>query len=328
MLIYRRLHGTLAAEFIAECALEDVVDKIFVDEAVNELHTIQDMLRWAVSRFSAANIWYGHGTDNPWDEAVQLVLPSLYLPLDIPEDMRTARLTSSEKHRIVERVIRRVNERIPVAYLTNKAWFCGHEFYVDERVLVPRSPIGELINNQFAGLINHKPQHILDMCTGSGCIAIALAAALPTAHVEGWDISEAALAVARDNAAEQGVAVTFRHADLLNPPAEPLEMDLLVSNPPYVTDSERKDMERHVLDYEPETALFVPDTDALRFYRALARLAAERLVPGGYVAVEINRAYGAETAQLFASAGLSSTTVHQDAFGCDRFVSAQKPPIA
>lgn len=114
------------------------MDKIFVDEAVSELHTIQDMLRWAVSRFSAANIWYGHGTDNPWDEAVQLVLPSLYLPLDIPEDMRTARLTSSEKHRIVERVIRRINERIPVAYLTNKAWFCGHEFYVDERVLVPR----------------------------------------------------------------------------------------------------------------------------------------------------------------------------------------------
>ncbi len=97
------------------------MDKIFVDEAVNELQTIQDMLRWSVSRFSAANIWYGHGTDNPWDEAVQLVLPSLYLPLDIPEDMRTARLTSSEKHRIVERVIRRVNERIPVAYLTNKA---------------------------------------------------------------------------------------------------------------------------------------------------------------------------------------------------------------
>lgn len=149
------------------------MDKIFVDEAVNELQTIQDMLRWSVSRFSAANIWYGHGTDNPWDEAVQLVLPSLYLPLDIPEDMRTARLTSSEKHRIVERVIRRVNERIPVAYLTNKAWFCGHEFYVDERVLVPRSPIGELINNKFAGLISKQPQHILDMCT------VAAASPLP-----------------------------------------------------------------------------------------------------------------------------------------------------
>lgn len=121
MLIYRRLRGKLAAEFNTSMPLEEYVDKIFVDEAVSELHTIQDMLRWAVSRFSAANIWYGHGTDNPWDEAVQLVLPSLYLPLDIPEDMRTARLTSSERHRIVERVIRRVNERIPVAYLTNKA---------------------------------------------------------------------------------------------------------------------------------------------------------------------------------------------------------------
>ncbi len=155
------------------------MDKIFVDEAVNELQTIQDMLRWSVSRFSAANIWYGHGTDNPWDEAVQLVLPSLYLPLDIPEDMRTARLTSSEKHRIVERVIRRVNERIPVAYLTNKAWFCGHEFYVDERVLVPRSPIGELINNKFAGLISKQPQHILDMCTGSGLHRHCLCLCLP-----------------------------------------------------------------------------------------------------------------------------------------------------
>lgn len=133
------------------------MDKIFVDEAVNELHTIQDMLRWAVSRFSAAGIWYGHGTDNPWDEAVQLVLPSLWLPLDIPEDMRNARLTASERLLIVERVIRRVNERIPVAYLTNKAWFCGHEFFVDERVLVPRSPIGELIENRFAGLVSTPP---------------------------------------------------------------------------------------------------------------------------------------------------------------------------
>ena len=172
----RPLHGKLTA-VITERPVEGNVDKIFVDEAVNELHTIQDMLRWAVSRFAAANIWYGHGTDNPRDEAVQLVLPTLYLPLDIPEEMRNARLTSSERHRIVERVIRRVNERIPVAYLTNKARFCGHEFYVDERVLVPRSPIGELINSRFAGLLNDSPRHITDMCTGSACIAIACARA-------------------------------------------------------------------------------------------------------------------------------------------------------
>ena len=242
MLIYRRLHGTLAAEFIAECALEDVVDKIFVDEAVNELHTIQDMLRWAVSRFSAANIWYGHGTDNPWDEAVQLVLPSLYLPLDIPEDMR-----------IVERVIRRVNERIPVAYLTNKAWFCGHEFYVDERVLVPRSPIGELINNQFAGLINHKPQHILDMCTGSGCIAIACAYAFPEAEVDAVDISPDALAVAEHNVESHGLIhhVTPIRSDLFRDLPK-LQYDLIVTNPPYVDEEDMADLPE---EYEHEPVL-------------------------------------------------------------------------
>lgn len=169
-----------------------------------------------------------------------------------------------------------------------------------------------------------RPLQVVDGGTGSGCIAIALAAALPEAHVEAWDISEAALAVARKNAEEQGVKVNFRHADLLNPPAEPRKIDLLISNPPYVTDDERKDMEHHVLDYEPETALFVPNDDALRFYRALASLAASRLAPGGTVAVEINRAFGRETAQLFTDAGLQAATIHQDAFGCDRFVSAKK----
>jgi ribosomal protein L3 glutamine methyltransferase len=159
-----KLSNMLVACAIALCLMEKTLDKIFVDEAVSELHTITDMLRWTVSRLNAANVYYGHGTDNAWDEAVQLVLPSVFLPLDIPEDMRSARLTSSERHRIVERVIRRVNERIPVAYLTNKAWFCGMEFYVDERVLVPRSPIGELIDNRFSGILQTRPQHILDMC--------------------------------------------------------------------------------------------------------------------------------------------------------------------
>jgi len=130
---------------------------------------------------------------------------SLFLPLDIPEEMRTTRLTSSERHRIVERVIRRVNERIPVAYLTNKAWFCGMEFYVDERVLVPRSPIGELINNHFSPLLSHPPRHILDLCTGSGCIAIACGYAFPDAEVDAVDISADVLAVAEHNIQAHGV---------------------------------------------------------------------------------------------------------------------------
>ena len=243
------------------------MDKIFVDEAVNELHTIQDMLRWSVSRFSAANIWYGHGTDNPWDEAVQLVLPSLYLPLDIPEDMRTARLTSSEKHRIVERVIRRVNERIPVAYLTNKAWFCGHEFYVDERVLVPRSPIGELINNHFDGLIGHQPQHILDMCTGSGCIAIACAYAFPEAEVDAVDISTDALAVTEHNIEEHGL---IHHVT-------PIRSDLF-----------REDMSDLPNEYrhEPELGL-ASGSDGLKLTRRILACAPDYLTDDGVLICEV-----------------------------------------
>ena len=116
------------------------MDRIFIDEAVKELITIQDIIRWAVSRFNDAGIFYGHGTDNAWDEAVQLILPTLHLPLDIDPQIRHARLLTSERQTLVELIVRRVNERIPAAYLTNKAWFAGVEFFVDERVLVPRSP--------------------------------------------------------------------------------------------------------------------------------------------------------------------------------------------
>lgn len=267
-------------------ALEEYVDKIFVDEAVNELQTIQDMLRWSVSRFSAANIWYGHGTDNPWDEAVQLVLPSLYLPLDIPEDMRTARLTSSEKHRIVERVIRRVNERIPVAYLTNKAWFCGHEFYVDERVLVPRSPIGELINNKFAGLISKQPQHILDMCTGSGCIAIACAYAFPEAEVDAVDISPDALAVAEQNIEEHGLIhnVIPIRSDLFRDLPK-VQYDLIVTNPPYVDAEDMSDLPNEYR-HEPELGL-ASGTDGLKLTRRILGNAADYLADDGVLICEV-----------------------------------------
>lgn len=262
------------------------MDKIFVEEAVNELHTIQDMLRWAVSRFSAAELWYGHGTDNPWDEAVQLVLPTLYLPLDIPEDMRTARLTTSEKQLIVERVIRRVNERVPVAYLTNKAWFCGHEFYVDERVLVPRSPIGELINNHFSGLIHQRPQHILDMCTGSGCIAIACAYAFPEAEVDAIDVSVDALAVAEFNIEEHGMIhnVTPICSDLFRD-APKLQYDLIVTNPPYVDEEDIADMpsEYH---HEPELGLG-SGSDGLYLTRRILGCAPDYLSDNGVLICEV-----------------------------------------
>ncbi len=262
------------------------MDKIFVDEAVSELHTIQDMIRWTVSRLNAANVYYGHGTDNPWDEAVQLVLPSVFLPLDIPEDMHNARLTSSERHRIVERVIRRVNERVPVAYLTNKAWFCGMEFYVDERVLVPRSPIGELINNRFSGILRDKPQHILDMCTGSGCIAIACAYAYPETEVDAVDISPDALAVAEQNIEAHGIEhwVTPIRSDLFRD-LPPLQYDLIVTNPPYVDEDDMSDLPQEYR-HEPELGL-ASGSDGLKLTRRILSCAPDYLTEDGVLICEV-----------------------------------------
>lgn len=262
------------------------MDKIFVDEAVVELHTIQDMLRWVISRFNAANIYYGHGTDNYWDEALQLVLPSLFLPLDIPQQLWVSRLTLSERHRIVERVLRRVNEHIPVAYLINKAWFCGHEFYVDERVLIPRSPIGELINKHFAGIIDYEPVTILDMCTGSGCIAIACAYQFPQAQIDAVDISADALAVAEQNIAAHGFyerIVPIRSDLFLNMPM--IKYDLIVTNPPYV---DAEDMSDLPAEYrvEPKLAL-AAGSDGLKFVRRILANASRFLTDNGVLICEV-----------------------------------------
>lgn len=247
------------------------MEKFFVEEAVNDLHTIQDILRWTISRFSAANIWYGHGTDNPWDEAVQLVLPSLHLPVDLPENMRFSRLTKSERQLIIDRVTRRVYERIPVAYLTHQAWFCGHEFYVDERVLVPRSPIGELINQRFSGLISHTPERILDLCTGSGCIAISCAYAFPAAEVDAADISADALAVAEYNIQQHGMLqqVTPLHSDLFDQLAG-VKYDLIVTNPPYV-DAEGMDDLPDEYRHEPALGLAAGQDGLVLVNRMLAQ---------------------------------------------------------
>ncbi|KAB7713874.1 50S ribosomal protein L3 N(5)-glutamine methyltransferase [Plesiomonas shigelloides] len=262
------------------------MDKIFVDEAVNELHTIQDMLRWTVSRFNAAGLYYGHGTDNPWDEAVALVLPTLFLPLDFPADMRNCRLTPSERHRIVERVLRRINDRVPVAYLTNSAWFCGMEFYVDERVLVPRSPIGELIQNHFEGLLPHEPLRILDMCTGSGCIAIACAAEFPDAEVDAVDISTDALTVAEQNiyahALEQRV-IPIRSDVFRDLPQD--KYDLIVTNPPYVDAEDIADMpdEYH---HEPAIGL-ASGMDGLKLTKRILAGAPDYLAEDGVLICEV-----------------------------------------
>ncbi|AMA64920.1 50S ribosomal protein L3 glutamine methyltransferase [Candidatus Arsenophonus lipoptenae] len=262
------------------------MNKYFVNEATIELHTIQDMYRWVISQFNVSNIFYGHGTDNCWDEALQLVLPSLFLPLYIPDQLWHSRTTISERHRIIKRVIRRINEHIPVAYLINKSWFCGHEFYVDERVLIPRTPIGELIDKHFIDIIDYEPMYLLDLCTGSGCIAISCAYIFPTVQIYAVDISINALDVSEQNIITHGFSdrIKLIQSDLfLNIPS--IQFDLIITNPPYV---DSKDMSNLPLEYwaEPKLAL-EGGPDGLKFVRRILANAARFLTENGILICEV-----------------------------------------
>jgi ribosomal protein L3 glutamine methyltransferase len=264
------------------------LDKIFVDEAVTELRTIADMLRWAVSRFNDANIYYGHGTDNAWDEAIALVFDALHLSEDIGQQVILSNLTSSEKHKIVELIIRRVRERLPVPYLTNKANFAGLEFYVDERVLVPRSPIAEMINYKFSPWLYNKPvNRIMDLCTGSACIAIACAYAFEDAEVDALDISEDALEVAQINVESLGVLerVFPIQSDLFSAIPKGPHYDLIVSNPPYVDAEDIGDMPQ---EYHHEPAIgLASGNDGLDLTKRILANAADYLTETGLLVVEV-----------------------------------------
>lgn len=249
---------------------EGKFNKVFMDDIVAEIHTILDILRWAISQFNAAHIYYGHGTDNSWDEALQLVLPTLFLPLDLPTEMYNTKLTYKERAQVIQQIIRRVHERIPVPYLTNIAWFCGREFYVDERVFIPRSPISELINNDFLNLLPHSPERILDMCTGSGCIAIASAFAYPDAEIDAVDISANVLEVTEYNIQWHGVEqqVIPIRSDLFND-LPLLTYDLIITNPPYVNADDIKNLPKEFYA-EPALSLSAGDNGLELVHRILA----------------------------------------------------------
>ncbi len=263
------------------------MDKIFIDEVVDELRSVNDLMRWAVSRFNEAGLFFGHGTDNAWDEALQLILPSLHLPPVVDAELRQARLTRSERRVLAELVQRRVQERIPAGYLTNKAWFAGMEFYVDERVIIPRSPIGELIGKQFAPWLSQSPRRILDLCTGSGCIAIALAHAFPDAEVDAIDISDEALAVAEINIQLHGLEqqVFPLRSDLLAALPAGDKYDLIVSNPPYVDEEDMDDLPEE-FRHEPELAL-AAGNDGLVLAKRILATAGDFLSEQGLLVVEV-----------------------------------------
>ncbi|VFP86979.1 50S ribosomal protein L3 N(5)-glutamine methyltransferase [Candidatus Erwinia haradaeae] len=266
--------------------------KCTLNEAVNDLRTIGDMLRWSVSCFTAADLHYGHGTDNPWDEAIQLILPTLCLPLEISDTVFSARLTYSEKQSIVDRVKCRVNDYIPVSYLTNKAWFCGYEFYVDERVLIPRSPIAELINQKFSGILHKEPQYVLDMCTGSGCIAIVCALVFPHAQVDAVDVSRDALAVADKNIDMYDLKkrVTSIYSDLFD--ELPIKQyDVIVTNPPYVDVNTIKDLPKEY-HHEPMLGFFGGNNGLTLLFRILNN-AARYLNINGVLICEVGNSMNA-----------------------------------
>lgn len=264
----------------------ELLEEIQACAVVEDLATIQDMMRWAYSYFNASDLYYGHGYDNAWDEAQQLVLAALYLPADVPEAMYQSRLTLVEKERVIHLIETRLGTRQPVAYLTNSAWFCGSEFYVDERTIVPRSPIGELIMQKFAGLIDHDPKRILDMCTGSGCIAIACAQQFLEAEVDAVDLSLDALDVAQINIERHGLAerVFPISSDLFNDIPKD-KYDLIVTNPPYVDEEDLDDMPQE-FHFEPEMSLG-SGADGLDITKRILAQAADYLTDNGVLVCEV-----------------------------------------
>jgi ribosomal protein L3 glutamine methyltransferase len=253
-----------------------------------ELETLRDWLRFAVSRFTQAKLAFGHGFANAYDEAAYLLLHALHLPLDLLDPFLDARLTAAERAELAALMTRRIDERVPAAYLTHEAWLGDFRFYVDERVIVPRSFIAELLPDELAPFVP-DPQAIrsvLDLCTGSGCLAVLLAHAFPAADVDAADISSDALAVAQRNVSEYGLAdrINLIRSDLFdNLPGK--SYDLIVSNPPYVTASAMAALPREYR-HEPTLALAGGD-DGLDAVRTILASAPRFLEPGGLLIVEI-----------------------------------------
>lgn len=258
------------------------------EHAKNELSTLRDLMRFAVSRFSEAGVFFGHGTDNAWDEAAYLLLHSLHLPIDRLDPFMDARLTLDERTAALDLIERRICERVPAAYLTQEAWLGEARFYVDERVIVPRSHIAELLREQLSPWIDDPwaVGSVLDLCTGSGCLAILAAHAFPEAKIDAIDISPDALEVAWRNVTDYALEDRIRliESDAFAAVAG-TRYDLILSNPPYVN-AESMACLPEEYRREPELAL-ASGEDGLDFTRILLSEAAEHLNPGGLIVVEI-----------------------------------------
>ncbi|HET8899449.1 MAG TPA: 50S ribosomal protein L3 N(5)-glutamine methyltransferase [Rhodanobacteraceae bacterium] len=253
----------------------------------DQLASLIDFIRYAASRFSAAQLTFGHSHDNPIDEATHLVLAALHLPPDLSPVYGAGRLTAVERERVLALIERRVTEHVPVAYLVGETWFAGLKFKSDARALVPRSPIAELIESGFSPWLDERRvERALDLCTGSGCIGIAMAEYNPDWTVDLADISEDALSLARENVAFQGVTerVELLRSDLFAGLAG-RRYDLIVSNPPYVTEAEFDALPAEYA-HEPQLGL-TSGADGLNACLGILAVAAEHLTDEGLLIVEV-----------------------------------------
>ncbi|MGV6859750.1 MAG: 50S ribosomal protein L3 N(5)-glutamine methyltransferase [bacterium] len=261
--------------------------KQLANEAIGDLRSLRDFIRWGSSRFAEADVYFGHGTDNAYDEAVWLALHAVHLPLDTSAELFDTRLTHTERRAVVELIMARIESRKPAAYLTGEGWFCGLPFHVNDEVLVPRSPIGQLVEAGFEPwLESGAVDSVLDLCTGSGCIGIACAYAFPEAEVVLSDIHEPALETAQRNVTRHGLdeRVTVLGSDVFeNIPGQ--TFSLIVSNPPYV---DQQDMEALPEEYrqEPELALAAGE-DGLDIVRRILGEAKYYLADDGLLVVEV-----------------------------------------
>ncbi len=258
------------------------------EEARTHLISIRDFLRFAVTRFNRSGLVYGHGCTNAQDEAAYLILSALHLPHDSLDPFLDAKLLPEERKLLLNLIERRIQERIPVAYLTHEAWLKDFRFYVDERVIIPRSFIAELVLEQLYPWID-DPEDVhraLDLCTGSGCLAILMAHAFPNAMIDAADISEDALDVARRNVADYRLDERVKpvHSDLFGSLSNET-YDLIISNPPYVNSASMATLPEEYL-HEPRLAL-ASGGDGLDATRRILQGSAARLDPGGLLVVEI-----------------------------------------
>jgi ribosomal protein L3 glutamine methyltransferase len=263
-----------------------------------ELATIIDFIRYGASRFSAAGLTFGHSHDNPIDEATHLILASLHLPPDIPPAYGAGRLTAAERESVLALIERRVSERLPVAYLVGETWFAGLKFKSDRRALVPRSPIAELIESGFAPWLDERRiERALDLCTGSGCIGIAMAEYNPEWQVDIVDISDEALSLARENIVFQHVEsrVEAIQSDLFSG-VTGRKYDLIVSNPPYVTEDEYAALPGEYA-HEPKLGL-TSGVDGLDLCLRMLDEAADHLSDDGLLIVEVGESEHALAALL------------------------------